>query len=228
VRTFIAGLYAALNPLIFHWSPEKAVEIGGGALLWDARCAGIYIGIGIGVLWHICTAPTSCMLPPRAVRRLLYAMLVPMFLDVLSLATFLREASNGVRFATGILFGGAFTAWMYPAFAAVQFRRGGNLPALGSVTSLVKFGVISGVPLVLTWAGATAGLYLLDAIAIVGFLALLAMFSVALGTAAVRWARVVQRKGGWPDFPATFATGNASSGGPSALLRKTFRRREGS
>jgi len=41
---------------LLHWTPERAIWLGGQTLSWDARCAGIYAGFGIALLvqliWH--------------------------------------------------------------------------------------------------------------------------------------------------------------------------------
>lgn len=190
----LTDIWEALNPFIFHWVPEKAVNIGGQSLLWDARCAGIYIGIGVGLLWHGVIAPTSSLLPSRSVRRLIWAMLLPMVLDLLSIIASLREPSNNVRLATGIVFGGAFIALVYPALASLCVRQGRDVSAFGGMTSLVSFEAVSGVPVVLIWTDATSAFYIVQALAFIGFAGLLVIFGLTFGVAARRSPRAFQRR----------------------------------
>ena len=112
-----------LNTYVFHWVPEKAIYIGGQSLLWDARCSGIYIGFGIGVLWMILSGRTSNNLPPWPILLVNTFMFAPMFIDLISLWTGVRKPSNDIRYLTGILFGGALSMYLYPAFTTIVYRN---------------------------------------------------------------------------------------------------------
>ena len=61
-----------------------------------------------------------------------------MFIDLISIWAGLREPSNAMRYLTGILFGGAFSVYLYPAFVSLVFSDGRNHAAINSV---IKYGI---------------------------------------------------------------------------------------
>lgn len=118
--------------------PEKAIYIGGHSLLWDARCAGIYIGFGIGLIWMFFTGRKKKNLPPRPILLTNTFMFCPIFIDLISIWGGLREPLNEIRYLTGILFGGAFSLYLYPAFIAIVFSDGRDNAAINSFR---KYGI---------------------------------------------------------------------------------------
>lgn len=127
-----------LNIYIFHWVPEKALYIGGHSFLWDARCAGIYIGFGIGLLYLLIAGRKDKDLPPRHILLINTLMFLPMFIDLISIWVGFRAPSNAMRYLTGILFGGALSIYLYPAFISLVFSGGRNHSAINSI---IKYGI---------------------------------------------------------------------------------------
>ena len=127
-----------LNIYIFHRVPEKAIYVGGHSLFWDARCSGIYIGFGIGLAYLLIAGRKDKDLPPRHILFINTLMFFPMFIDLISIWAGLREPSNAMRYLTGILFGGAFSVYLYPAFVSLVFSDGRNHAAINSV---IKYGI---------------------------------------------------------------------------------------
>lgn len=169
-----------LNGYLFHWTPEKAIWIAGHTLLWDARCAGIYIGVGVGVLYQLLARRGVASLP--SVRGLVMNALltVPLFVDVLTVALGVRLASNESRYLTGLLFGTALSVCILPA-CVVLFRSRPDAPpasgALGSLAPLVALAV--GAFALKGWDSVIA-FAVLHALSVFGSLGLLGMLS--LGT----------------------------------------------
>jgi uncharacterized membrane protein len=119
--------------------PEKAIYIGGHSLLWDARCAGIYIGFGVGLVWMFLIGRKSKNLPPLPILLLSTFMFLPMFIDLFSNWIRLREPTNDIRYLTGILFGGALSVYLYPAFITLVFSDGQNHTVINSFTKYLLF-----------------------------------------------------------------------------------------
>lgn len=105
-----------LNTYIFHWEPSKAIWIGGHTLSWDARCSGIYIGFAVGVLCQVAINRKSYKSLPSNLFIVNALLFLPLFFDVFTVRYGLRVASNDMRYLTGLLFGEAFSAFLYPAF----------------------------------------------------------------------------------------------------------------
>lgn len=100
----------------FHWLPEKAIYIGGHSLPWDARCSGLYVGMGFGLLWSLVTAKKSCRLPRFSILSILLILFLPMCLDITTLYLSYRLPSNDIRYLTGIFFGSSFCMVLFPIF----------------------------------------------------------------------------------------------------------------
>lgn len=137
-----------LDAYLFHWTPERAIWIGGHTLSWDARCAGIYAGFALGAAWQLATSWRAWRVPGLATLISVGLFALPLFADVLSLMLGLRAPSNDVRFLTGLLFGGALSIALLPA-----------------VLSLAGFGASAPRPRALRFAPLLAGvaaLFLLE------------------------------------------------------------------
>lgn len=122
-----------LNTYIFHWTPEKAIYIGGHSLFWDARCSGIYVGFGIGLLYLLIAGRKDKELPPKHILLINALMFFFMFIDLGSVWVGFREPSNDMRYLTGLLFGEALSLYLYPAFIALVFSGGRNHTAIDSI-----------------------------------------------------------------------------------------------
>lgn len=112
---------------LFHWTPERAIWIGGHALSWDARCAGIYAGFAVGAAYQLAAGWRSWCVPPLPVLAIVGLFTLPLFGDVLSVAAGLRAPWNDARFLTGLLFGAALSIALLPAvlsLAALTNRPG--------------------------------------------------------------------------------------------------------
>jgi uncharacterized membrane protein len=125
--------------------PEKAIYIGGHSLIWDARCAGIYIGFGVGLVWMFLVGRKNKNLPPWPILLVNTFLFSPIFIDLISIWIGLRDPSNDIRYLTGILFGGAFSVYLYPAFITLVFSDGQNHATINSFT---KYGVFLFVSIV--------------------------------------------------------------------------------
>jgi len=116
-----------INTYILHWEPSRAIWIGGHTLSWDARCSGIYIGFGIGVLyqvaidWKMRKSPSANFLLTKTI------FLFPLFFDVFTIRYGLRAPSNDMRYLTGLFFGEAFSAYLYPAFIIMVSAKANDL-----------------------------------------------------------------------------------------------------
>lgn len=97
--------------LTCHGIARRCIE------LWDvpmpicARCAGIYAGLLAGSL-------LATLLPAireRLMRGILFAAAIPMAVDGFTQLTGLRESTNALRIATGLLAGIAFGIWILSA-----------------------------------------------------------------------------------------------------------------
>lgn len=104
---------------VLHWVPEKAIYIGGHSLPWDARCSGIYVGIGFGFVWLLFTAIRCCKLPKLPILCLNTIMFLPMIVDITTLWFKLRAPSNDIRYLTGLMFGSSLSMYAYPVFVSI-------------------------------------------------------------------------------------------------------------
>jgi uncharacterized membrane protein len=165
---------------LFHWMPEKAIWMGGHTLLWDARCSGIYIGFGIGILYHLLFGRKAKHLPPLTIILTMSLLFMPLFLDVMTISNGFRQPSNDTRFLTGLLFGQVLSAYLYPAFITLTVATGLETSAIDRWYKF--FGL-----LVMT-AGAfsakdlqnLAAYYILEALAVFGCLSLFTIIILGL------------------------------------------------
>ena len=165
---------------MFHWVPEKAIYIGGHFLFWDARCAGIYVGFGLGLVWMFLVGKKSKNLPPRPILLVNTFLFIPILIDLLTIWVGLREASNDIRYLTGILFGGAFSVYLYPAFITLVFSHGQNRASINSFTryTIFLFVVIGGF--FVKEIDNIVIFVVLSGLSFIGFSGLIVMLSVGL------------------------------------------------
>jgi uncharacterized membrane protein len=168
-------LYEFLNTYIFHWAPSKAIWIGGHTLSWDARCAGIYAGFGIGLLYHFFSDKKAKNLPPLPILVAATLLFPPLFIDVFTIKYALRVASNDIRYLTGLLFGSAFSIYLYPSFVMLSISRGHDRPAISSLYKLAALlSFIIAAFLLKAWDTVFAYV-ILEALSFWGFLSLFAI-----------------------------------------------------
>jgi uncharacterized membrane protein len=101
---------------ICHGMPERSLELFGTTMPVCARCVGIYAGVlgGLGLFRLI------PWLRERVMRVVAFAALTPLALDGLTQLSGLRESTNPIRIATGVIAGFAFGLWI---LSAVERRR---------------------------------------------------------------------------------------------------------
>jgi len=102
--------------LLCHGMPERCLELFGTPMPICARCVGIYAGMLVGIVafWAV------PLLRERIMRAFALAAVTPLALDGLTQLTGLRESTNPLRVATGVIAGLAFGLWI---LSAVERRR---------------------------------------------------------------------------------------------------------
>lgn len=93
--------------LFCHGIPRRCLTIWSVPMPICARCTAIYIGLTAGILAFALLPRIGEMLA----RRILIAGAIPMLIDGLSQLTTLRESTNALRLATGLIAGIVFTFW---------------------------------------------------------------------------------------------------------------------
>ncbi len=176
-----------LEQYLFHWTPDKAVWLGGPSLSWDARCAGIYAGFAVGLLCQLALRWKSWPQPSGRLLAACAPLAAPLFVDVLANAAGIWPASNDARFATGLLFGNALSLCLAPAFASLFDR------ATRDKSSVVRYVTLPLVPsaavfLLTAWDSVVAYV-ILESLCVSGFLALAAILAVGAAKAAWSLAR---------------------------------------
>jgi uncharacterized membrane protein len=94
-----------------HGKPERCLELFHVPMPICARCAGIYIGV-LGGLALFRLMP---WLREKTMRVVAFAALTPLALDGLTQLTGVRESTNPLRIATGVIAGLAFGLWILSA-----------------------------------------------------------------------------------------------------------------
>ena len=102
--------------LMCHGKVERCVELFGAPMPICARCVGIYAGMLLGILafWAV------PLLREKVMRGVAFAAAAPLALDGLTQLTGLRESTNELRIATGVIAGLAFGLWI---LSAVERRK---------------------------------------------------------------------------------------------------------
>ncbi|VVB52726.1 Uncharacterised protein [uncultured archaeon] len=88
-----------------HQMPERSFLFGGIPLAMCSRDAGIYLGCCVGLIWGLFSGRKYGIF-------FLLAGMVPLIIDVLGQGLFLWESLNAVRFATGLVLGVSWSAWV--------------------------------------------------------------------------------------------------------------------
>ena len=94
-----------------HGMVQRSLELFGAPMPICARCTGIYLGMlaGLALFWLI------PFLRERVMRLFAFAALVPLGIDGLTQLFGLRESTNDLRMATGLIAGLAFGLWVLSA-----------------------------------------------------------------------------------------------------------------
>jgi len=97
--------------IMCHGKPERCLELFATPMPLCARCVGIYGGMLLGILafWAI------PLLRERVMRAVAFVAITPLALDGLTQLTGLRESTNPLRVATGVIAGMAFGLWILSA-----------------------------------------------------------------------------------------------------------------
>jgi uncharacterized membrane protein len=160
-----------LAQYLFHWTPERAIWLGGKTLTWDARCAGIYAGFCTALLFHLLFWRNNSKLPSRSALAAAAVLILPMFVDVISIHFQLRPPINALRHLTGLLFGVSFCSVLYPAVRQLLGTDHTSGDRLTLRWMLVQ--VLAGVGLSLfTQWDRLFSYYLLESLSWVGFVGL--------------------------------------------------------
>ena len=97
--------------LLCHGIPERCFALFGAPMPVCARCTGIYLGMLAGLAAFVLIP----LLRERVMRRFAIAAVIPLALDGLTQLAGLRESTNALRVATGLLAGLAFGLWILSA-----------------------------------------------------------------------------------------------------------------
>ena len=130
------------------------------------------------MLYFVLLGKKNKNLPPPAILAVNAFMFLPMFVDLLTIWTKSRAPSNDVRYLTGILFGEAFIALLYPAFVSLVCSDARDR---ATMNSLARYGiyVLSGVAaFFLKEIHSLIALVALSGLSFIGFGSLVAIFLV--------------------------------------------------
>jgi uncharacterized membrane protein len=97
--------------LFCHGIPERCFHVWGVPMPICARCTAIYVGLALAIAAFVVLPRLS----ERGARLLLVAAVVPLAVDGLTQLARLRESTNGIRSATGLVAGMAFGLWAITA-----------------------------------------------------------------------------------------------------------------
>ncbi len=165
---------------LLHWTPERAIWLGGQTLSWDARCAGIYAGFGIALLVQLIWHCHVKKLPPWSLMATTAAFCLPLFIDVATVRYGLRPPVNTIKHLTGVWFGSAFCCLLYPAVSHLTTSNRHSAPfSLRSLAILMA--VATAISSLANW-DRPLSYYLLESLAWFGFsgLAILAASGIIL------------------------------------------------
>lgn len=109
--------WRTLFRLMCHGKVERCLELFGTPMPICARCVGFYGGMLLGIVafWAV------PLLREKVMRTVAIVCTIPLAVDGLTQLTGLRESTNDLRIATGVLAGLAFGLWI---LSAVERRSG--------------------------------------------------------------------------------------------------------
>ncbi|HVR41800.1 MAG TPA: DUF2085 domain-containing protein, partial [Thermoanaerobaculia bacterium] len=94
-----------------HGIPERCLTLFGTPMPICARCVACYLGLILGLVAFLLFPRT----PSNVLRRLAWIGAIPIFLDGITQAMRLRESTNELRIATGLIAGFFFGMWILSA-----------------------------------------------------------------------------------------------------------------
>ncbi|HWW61747.1 MAG TPA: DUF2085 domain-containing protein [Thermoanaerobaculia bacterium] len=103
--------WRALFRLVCHGIPERCLMLFGMPMPICARCTACYGGLILGLAAYLALPWIS----ERLLRKLAWIGAIPIFVDGVTQALRLRESTNGLRVATGLVAGFAFGMWILSA-----------------------------------------------------------------------------------------------------------------
>lgn len=106
------------------------------------------------------------------------------FLDVFSTVHGFRAPSNDARYLTGLLFGGAFSVYLFPAFILLALFRNYGQRRTGALKYLAPFLVIAAAAFFLKEWDSRIAYGVLESLGIFGFLSLLGILCLGMSKAA--------------------------------------------
>lgn len=103
--------------LMCHGIPERCLMLFGVPMPICARCTAIYLGMlaGLIVAASVFASRGLDWMRERVVRSFALVALIPMAIDGVTQLTGLRESTNPLRMATGLIAGFAFGLWILSA-----------------------------------------------------------------------------------------------------------------
>ena len=103
--------------LLCHGIPTRCETLFGVPLPICARCEGIYMGMlaGLVAAMAMFLLRSGAWMRERTIRPLALFAVLPVAIDGLSQLTGLRESTNPLRIATGLIAGFAFGLWVLSA-----------------------------------------------------------------------------------------------------------------
>jgi len=105
--------------LMCHGIPHRCLTIFGAQMPICARCVAIYAGFIAGIALF----PIAKRIEERIMRIVLAVAAAPIFLDGMTQAMGLRESTNPLRLATGLIVGAAFGSWVLVAIETRARQR---------------------------------------------------------------------------------------------------------
>lgn len=142
-----------------HQLPERSFFGGGVQVPVCARDTGIYVGVIVSVLMVAALqSRRPSRLPSRGIAVLLGAFVLVMVLDGLSAYAGLRDTTNAIRLATGLLAGYAVGALLVPLINEQLWRTSSSERIFGTRRSLALW--LASIPvafLCVLWGGPLLG-----------------------------------------------------------------------
>jgi uncharacterized membrane protein len=97
--------------LMCHGRPERCLELLGTPMPICARCTGIYLGMVAGLVGFLAIRQVVAW-SEKGLRSVAMVAIVPLAIDGLTQLSGLRESTNELRVATGLVAGLAFGLWI--------------------------------------------------------------------------------------------------------------------
>jgi len=105
--------------IMCHGIPHRCLTIFGTHMPICARCVAIYAGFIAGIALF----PIAKRIEERVMRVVLVVAATPIFIDGMTQAIGLRESTNPLRLATGLMVGAAFGSWVLVAIETRARQR---------------------------------------------------------------------------------------------------------